>query len=160
MKDAINIETGSMNLDENTSSGKYPFYTRNVGLFFADKYTNDTTGVIVAGEGNFSPKYVIGKFALHQRAYLIAPKNNRFSSEVLFEIIKANKRFLETVAVGSTVRSLRRFCFETMPYYSDVDYSCLAVKLSPIFERITDLQKRIDYLNTTKQALLVKYFED
>jgi len=149
-----------MNLDENTPTGKYPFYTRNVGSFFANKYTNDTTGVIVAGEGNFSPKYVTGKFALHQRAYLISPKNHRFTSEVLFEIIKANKSFLETVAVGSTVRSLRRFCFDGMPYYSDVDYSSLAAKLSPIFERIMGLQKRIDYLNTTKQALLIKYFED
>ncbi len=154
----VNIETGSMNLDENDPNGPYPFYTRNVGSFFADKYTHDCTGVIVAGEGNFCPKYVSGKFGLHQRAYLITPKSSKTTPEIIYEIILSNVSFLNTVAVGSTVKSLRRFCFEQMPYCPDADYSSLADKLKPIFNKVLEDRKTISVLSSLKKSLLSKYF--
>lgn len=156
--DVVNIETGSMNLDENDPNGPYPFYTRNIGSFFADKYTHDCTGVIVAGEGNFSPKYVSGKFGLHQRAYLITPKSSKTTPEIIYEIILSNVSFLNTVAVGSTVKSLRRFCFEQMPYCPDADYSSLADKLKPIFNKVLEDRKTISVLSSLKKSLLSKYF--
>ena len=153
-----NIETGSMNLDENNPTGTYPFYTRNVGSFFANRYTNDCSGVIVAGEGNFNPKYVSGKFGLHQRAYLITPKTSIVSAEAIYEIIASNVPFLNSVAVGSTVKSLRRFCFEQMPYYEDLDYESMNRSIKPMFQAILSLKAQIVDLKSVKSNLLTKYF--
>ena len=158
LKEYINIETGSMNLDENDPDGQYPFFTRNIDTFYSNKFTHEGKGVIVAGEGNFNPKFVNGRFALHQRAYFISSKTGVLTAEVIYEIILSNKIFLDSVAVGSTVKSLRRFCFEKMPFFKDADYEFLGEKLVPIFEEITQLKKRIAILRSQKAILLKKYF--
>ena len=154
----IKIETGSMNLEENDPNGKYPFYTRNIGTFYSDKYTNEGEGVIVAGEGNFTPKFVNGKFGLHQRAYFISSNTMKLSPETIYEIVFSNKKFLESVSVGSTVKSLRRFCFEQMPFYLDVDYSSLNQNLASLFKEIEKLKALQHLLQFQKRTLLSKYF--
>lgn len=154
----IKIETGSMNLDENDPNGRYPFYTRNIGTFYSNKYTNEGKGAVVAGEGNFTPKFVNGKFGLHQRAYFIQPSTTKLGSEVIYEIILSNKKYLESVAVGSTVKSLRRFCFEQMPFFIDADYFCLNQILEILFGEIENLKKRKSILLNQKSILLDKYF--
>ena len=154
----VNIETGSMNLIEQSPSGKYPFYTRNIGNFFTDRYTHDATGVIVAGEGNFSPKFVSGKFGLHQRAYFISSNDSAISAPVIYEIVKSNVKYLNAVAVGSTVKSLRRFCFETMPLPTGVDYFELSRKLNPIYQQILIEETKQKELKQVKKLLLSKYF--
>ena len=154
----IKIETGSMNLDENDPNGRYPFYTRNIGTFYSNKYTNEGKGAVVAGEGNFTPKFVNGKFGLHQRAYFIQPSTTKLGSEVIYEIILSHKKYLESVAVGSTVKSLRRFCFEQMPFFIDADYFCLNQILEILFGEIENLKKRKSILLNQKSILLDKYF--
>lgn len=154
----IKIETGSMNLDENDPNGRYPFYTRNIGTFYSNKYTNEGKGAVVAGEGNFTPKFVNGKFGLHQRAYFIRPNTTKLGPEVIYEIILSNKKYLESVAVGSTVKSLRRFCFEQMPFFIDTDYFCLNQRLKILFGEIENLKRREDVLLNQKRILLNKYF--
>ena len=154
----IKIETGSMNLDENNPNGRYPFYTRNIGTFYSNKYTNEGKGAVVAGEGNFTPKFVNGKFGLHQKAYFIQPNTTKLGPEVIYEIILSNKKYLESVAVGSTVKSLRRFCFEQMPFFIDADYFCLNQILEMLFGEIENLKKRKNILLNQKRILLNKYF--
>ncbi len=147
-----------MNLDENDPNGRYPFYTRNIGTFYSNKYTNEGKGAVVAGEGNFTPKFVNGKFGLHQRAYFIQPSTTKLGSEVIYEIILSNKKYLESVAVGSTVKSLRRFCFEQMPFFIDADYFCLNQILEILFGEIENFKKRKSILLNQKRILLDKYF--
>ena len=147
-----------MNLVEQSPSGKYPFYTRNVGSFYADRYTHDATGVIVAGEGNFFPKFVSGKFGLHQRAYFISSKDPSISAPVIYEVIKSNVKYLNAVAVGSTVKSLRRFCFENMPLPAGIDYSKLSQRLDVIYQQILNEEAKQKELERTKKLLLAKYF--
>ena len=154
----IKIETGSMNLDENDPNGRYPFYTRNIGTFYSNKYTNEGKGAVVAGEGNFTPKFVNGKFGLHQRAYFIQPNTTKLGPEVIYEIILSNKKYLESVAVGSTVKSLRRFCFEQMPFFIDTDYFYLNQRLERLFGEIENLKRRENVLLNQKRILLNKYF--
>lgn len=154
----IKIETGSMNLDENDPNGRYPFYTRNIGTFYSNKYTNEGKGAVVAGEGNFTPKFVNGKFWLHQRAYFIQPNTTKLGPEVIYEIILSNKKYLESVAVGSTVKSLRRFCFEQMPFFIDTDYFYLNQRLEILFGEIENLKRRENVLLNQKRILLNKYF--
>ena len=160
LKDYISIETGSMNLEDNNPDGKYDFYTRNEGVFKCDNYTHNTTGVIVAGEGNFKPKYASGKFGLHQRAYLIKSLDTSIiNNETLFELINSNQNFLNGVAVGSTVKSLRRNSFENMPFYKDGLYSLINDKTKIIRTKINEYGSKIEILNNAKKLYLDKYFK-
>ena len=103
-------------MNENTIGGEYIFYTRNEGTFKSNKYTHNQEGIIVAGEGNFTPKYANGKFGLHQRAYLIYSKNTLFSNKVLYQIVNSNVNYLNGVAVGSAVTSSGRHTFDSRPF--------------------------------------------
>lgn len=154
----INIETGSMNLNENNPNGKYIFYTRNEGIFKADKYTHEQEGVIVAGEGNFTPKYANGKFGLHQRAYLIYSNNKLFSNKVLFQIINSNVNYLNGIAVGSTVKSLRKNSFENMPFYFDGNYKIIEDKLKEIHILEEQYKKLLNEIKNLKKQYLEKFF--
>ena len=154
----INIETGSMNLNENNPNGKYIFYTRNEGIFKADIYTHEQEGVIVAGEGNFTPKYANGKFGLHQRAYLIYSNNKLFSNKVLFQIINSNVNYLNGIAVGSTVKSLRKNSFENMPFYFDGNYKIIEDKLKEIHILEEKYKKLLNEIKNLKKQYLGKFF--
>ena len=158
LKDYISIETGSMNLDENNPNGKYDFYTRNEGIFKCEKYTHDCSGVIVAGEGNFKPKFAKGKFGLHQRAYLLKSLSNVITNEILNEIVNSNIEYLNGVAVGSTVKSLRKNSFENMPFYLDGDYTSISYDIKKIYELISDYSNKINNLNILKNIFLNKFF--
>ena len=155
----INIETGSMNLNENNPNGKYIFYTRNEGVFRANKYTHEQEGVIVAGEGNFTPKYANGKFGLHQRAYLIYSNNKLFSNKVLYQIIKSNVNYLNGIAVGSTVKSLRKNSFENMPFYNDGNYNIIEDKLKLIHNLEEQFKKLLIESYALKKQYLEKFFK-
>lgn len=155
----INIETGSMNLNENNPNGKYIFYTRNEGLFKADKYTHDQEGIIVAGEGNFTPKYANGKFGLHQRAYLIYSNNKLFSNKILFQIVNSNINYLNGIAVGSTVKSLRKSSFENMPFYLDGKYNLIEERLKTIHDLEDRYSKLLIRAKLLKKQYLEKYFK-
>lgn len=158
LRNYINIETGSMNLNENIENGKYIFYTRNEGIFKSNKYTHNQEGIIVAGEGNFTPKYANGKFGLHQRAYLISTNDILFSNKILYEIIKSEVNYLNSVAVGSTVKSLRKNSFENIPFYIDGNYKSIEKKLKNIYDLECLFCKKIENLNTIKQQYLKKFF--
>ena len=147
-----------MNLNENDLNGEFVFYTRNEGVFKTNKFTHDQEGVIVAGEGNFTPKYANGKFGLHQRAYLISSKNTLFSNKVLYQIIYSNTDYLNNVAVGSTVKSLRKNCFENMPFYLDANYKEIENKLENIHNLENSYQKYIEKLKKLKLQYLKKFF--
>ena len=158
LKNYINIETGSMNLNENDPNGEYIFYTRNEGTFKANKYTHNQTGVIVAGEGNFTPKYANGKFGLHQRAYLLSSNSDLLSDEILLQIVSSNVDYLNSVAVGSTVKSLRRNSFENMPFYIDGKYDEIKNVLFKLQKLENEYIHLINKLNNTKQIYLKKFF--
>ena len=147
-----------MNLIENTPDGEYLFYTRNEGVFRANKYTHEQKGVIVAGEGNFNPKFANGKFGLHQRAYVLSSNSDLINDEILFQIVSSNVEYLNNVAVGSTVKSLRRNSFESMPFFTDGKYELIKNKLLSLQELEGRYNKVNNKLTNIKQNLLKKYF--
>lgn len=147
-----------MNLNENNPNGEYIFYTRNGGTFKSNKYTHNQTGVIVAGEGNFTPKYANGKFGLHQRAYLLSSNSDLISNEILLQIVSSNVDYLNNVAVGSTVKSLRRNSFENMPFYIDGKYDEIKNILFKLQKLENEYTHLINKLNNTKQIYLKKFF--
>lgn len=158
LKEYMSIETGNMNLNENDPNGKYLFYTRNEVIFKANKYTHNQDGIIVAGEGNFTPKYASGKFGLHQRAYLLSSITKLFSNEILFQIISSNVDYLNSVAVGSTVKSLRKNSFENMPFFIDGNYKSIENHLKILQNYEQKYNVVSDKLIDLKKHFLHKFF--
>jgi len=67
------ITTGKSNREDSLKEdGIYTFFDRSEDIRTSNKYLFDTEAIIVGGEGQkFIPKYFVGKFDLHQRAYAI-----------------------------------------------------------------------------------------
>ena len=109
------ITTGSSNTVDSNDDGMYPFFDRSQIIKHSDKYLFDAEAVIVPGEGmDFVPRYVNGKFDLHQRAYAVFPKKGLIDGKYLYYAIMNNKSHFSQVATGSTVKSLRQKSFELM----------------------------------------------
>ena len=158
LKEHINIETGSMNLEDNDPSVEYLFYTRNEGVFHSKIFTHDKDGTIVAGEGNFMPRYVHGKFALHQRAYCISSADLHLSNPILYQLIEEAVPYLNISAVGSTVKSLRKFSFETIPFRSKAPYESITPQCDSLMNLILKSSEKITVLKRQKEILLARYF--
>jgi restriction endonuclease S subunit len=71
--------------------------------------------LVVAGEGSeFRPKKANGKFDLHQRAYAIHEFGERLLRDFLFYYLEHVHEYFQSVAVGTTVKSLRQRHFENL----------------------------------------------
>ncbi|AXG49946.1 restriction endonuclease subunit S [Photorhabdus laumondii subsp. laumondii] len=113
------IGTGSRNTNEAVLDGQYPFFVRSQEPRAIDSFEFDETAIITAGDGVGVGKvfhYVSGKYALHQRAYRIVVRDDRFNSKFLFYYIRNNfAHYLTKVSVHASVTSLRKPMFEKYP---------------------------------------------
>lgn len=90
---------------------EYVFYARGRDPLRLDVFDFDETAIITAGDGAGVGKvfhYVEGKYALHQRAYRIAPKKDVESRFIYHYIMTHFYRYIHKVSVNSSVTSLRR----------------------------------------------------
>ena len=105
------IGTGSHNTQDALEEGKYVFYARGRDPLRLDVFDFDETAIITAGDGAGVGKvfhYVEGKYALHQRAYRIAPNKDVESRFIYHYIMTHFYRYIHKVSVNSSVTSLRR----------------------------------------------------
>lgn len=65
------ISNGKSNVQDNVQNGKYPLFDRSEIIKASNKFLFDCEAIIIPGEGRFIPKYYMGKFDLHQRAYAL-----------------------------------------------------------------------------------------
>ena len=106
------IGTGSRNTIDGKTEGLYPFYTRGQEVLRLDNYDFDETSIITAGDGAGVGKtfhFVVGKYALHQRAYRIVPRQNIVNAKFLYYYIR--KTFYDYImqnSVFGSVPSVRR----------------------------------------------------
>lgn len=115
LSELAQINNGKCNAQDAKDNGVFPLYDRSTEVKKSDKYLFDCEAIIVPGEGaNFIPRYYHGKFNLHQRCYCIHSFRN-VNGKYLFYNILANKDYFKSVAVGSTVPSLRLNHFLDMP---------------------------------------------
>ena len=104
------ISTGTADVQDADPDGHFPFYVRSPHILRLNRYTNDTEAVITAGDGNVGGIFHIarGRFAAHQRVYVIEPARRleiRFLAYVMATTFKAS---LSGNTAKSTVESLRR----------------------------------------------------
>jgi type I restriction enzyme S subunit len=110
------IKSGKSNTRDADDNGEYTFFDRSKIIKKSSRYLYDCEALIIAGEGSvFLPKHYKGKFDLHQRAYALHNFKPSINVKYLYYYLHHLKDYLPSVAVGATVKSLRRRHFENLP---------------------------------------------
>lgn len=153
------ITTGSSNRQDSSSEGEYTFFDRSEDIRKSNIYLFDKEAVIVAGEGQqFTPKYFVGKFDLHQRTYAIMDFQ-LCVGKFIYYLIDFKKDYFLSQAVGSTVKSLRLPMFQKMKLMlpkSIEEQQKIAEILTTADQEIKTLQRKLECLKLEKRALMQK----
>lgn len=168
--DYLRVKTGSKNTEDKIDDGKYPLYVRSPIVERINEYTHDCEAVLTAGDGVGTGKvfhYVNGKFAAHQRVYVISNFTEidgkyfyyQFSQNFYDEVMKYTAK--------SSVDSVRRGMITGMeialPFYSDgspdlIEQRRIASILSDMDSEIDAIEKEITKLQNLKTAMMQKMF--
>lgn len=109
--DIADIGTGNHDTKEAIPNGKYTFFARGREPLRLDTFDFDETSIITAGDGVGVGKvfhFAHGKYALHQRAYRIVPRQIVDSKYIYYYLVAKFPQYLQQVSVRSSVTSLRR----------------------------------------------------
>ncbi|WP_185263953.1 restriction endonuclease subunit S [Elizabethkingia anophelis] len=158
--DISTITTGSSNREDSILNGEYTFFDRSQDIRTSSRFLFDKEAVIVPGEGQeFIPKYFIGKFDLHQRTYAIFDFRGINGKYLYYHLLNDDK-YLQSQAVGSTVKSLRLPMFQSMPIKSPCldEQTTIANFLSVIETKIQTEKNILDKYHSQKQYLLQNLF--
>lgn len=138
------IGTGSHDTQDAVEDGNYIFYARGREPLRLNMFDFDEIAIITAGDGVGVGKvfhYAQGKYALHQRAYRIAPRK-RINPRFVYHYISANfYAYVQKTSVNSSVSSLRRPMFLKFPIPI------------PSFEMQTEIARILDKFSTLTAEL-------
>lgn len=113
------IGTGSHNTQDAEDDGEYTFYARGITPLKLNSYDFEETAIITAGDGVGVGKvfhWVVGKYALHQRAYRIVPNEKEIYPRFVYHYIVAKfYLYIEKTSVSSSVTSMRKPMFLKFP---------------------------------------------
>lgn len=154
------ISNGKANAQDHIEEGQYPLFDRSEVIKASNEYIFDTEAVIIPGEGmRFIPKYYVGKFNLHQRAY--AFKNFSVDGQLVYYSMLHNNALLSQKAVQSTVLSLRLPILQNFPIQVPEDkkeQQKIASCLSSLDEIIEAHSKKLELLKAHKKGLMQNLF--
>jgi type I restriction enzyme S subunit len=145
LEDLCSISTGSTDTKDAVADGTYPLFDRSKTIKRSTKYLFDCEALIIPGEGaEFLPKYYSGKFDLHQRAYALFDMKSELDIQFLKYYLIFVKDYFPRVAVGATVKSLRRRHFADLeiPLPSLTEQKVRVEKLDIAFTAIDELRKQ------------------
>ena len=138
------IGTGRSNRKDEVTDGAYPFYVRSKNVLRSSTYQFDETAIVIPGEGGIGDifHYVVGKYALHQRAYRIRLQSEEqiLSKFLYYYMTSAFKGFIVSKSVGATATSIRKPMIEEFP-----------IPLPPLSEqaRIVEILDKFDTLTNS-----------
>lgn len=116
MGELCTITSGSSDTQDAVADGEFAFFDRSKIIKRSNRFLHDCEALIIPGEGaTFLPRYFRGKFDLHQRAYAIFDLNPKLNIHFLYYCLYFQADYFPRVAVGATVKSLRRRHFEEFP---------------------------------------------
>lgn len=154
------ISNGKSNAQDHIENGIYPLFDRSAEIKKSNKFLFNCEAVILPGEGmRFVPKYFLGKFDLHQRAYAL----RSFSSigKFIFYSMDFLQRELASKAVSSTVLSLRLPIIENFKIgypKNPTEQQKIADCLSSLDELIDAEDKKLKALQRHKKGLMQELF--
>lgn len=154
------IVNGKCNAQDHVEGGKYPLFDRSAVVKYSNDYLYDCEAIIIPGEGvKFIPKYYIGKFNLHQRAYAL--KDFSCNGRFLFYCMEYYSGLLAIKAVKSTVLSLRLPILQNFLLYipnNNTEQQKIADCLSSLDELIEATAQKVDALKEHKKGLMQRLF--
>jgi type I restriction enzyme, S subunit len=110
------ISSGESDTQDAVADGPYAFFDRSKTLKRSSRFLYDCEALIIPGEGKeFLPKHFKGKFDLHQRAYALFDFLPELDVRFLYHLLHYRSDYFPSVAVGATVKSLRRRHFDNLP---------------------------------------------
>lgn len=154
------IKTGSSNRIDSNLDGQYVFFDRSEDIRTSNKFLFDSEAVIIPGEGqSFTPKYFVGKFDLHQRAYAIM-NLKCVHMKFIYYLMQCQQEYLLSNAVGSTVKSLRLPIFQKMPILlpSLPEQQKIADFLTAVDDLITSTKQHLEFMKQYKQGVMQQVF--
>ncbi len=155
------IKNGKSNSQDASEKGIYPFFDRSKQIKKSSRFIFDTTAIIVPGEGKeFIPRFYKGKFDLHQRAYAIFGFNSNGNPKYIYYYILFSNKYFESIAVGSTVMSLRLNHFTEFPILLPPleEQKAIASVLSSLDDKIDLLHRQNQTLEAMAETLFRKWF--
>ena len=116
MGSLCSISSGESDTQDAVADGPYAFFDRSKTIKRSSRFLYDCEALIIPGEGKeFLPKHFKGKFDLHQRAYALFDFLPELDARFLYHLLHYRSDYFPSVAVGATVKSLRRRHFENLP---------------------------------------------
>ncbi|MEZ5501090.1 MAG: restriction endonuclease subunit S [Steroidobacteraceae bacterium] len=110
------ISSGESDTKDAIPDGPFAFFDRSKTVKRSGRFLYDCEALIIPGEGKeFLPRHFRGKFDLHQRAYALFDFSPDIDVRFLFYFLHYRADYFPSVAVGATVKSLRRRHFEQLP---------------------------------------------
>ena len=153
------ITNGKANAEDHEEGGTYPLFDRSEVVKASNQFVFDAESVIIPGEGvRFQPRYFVGRFNLHQRAYALMECSGR--ARFFFHQLDHLKGLLATSAVKSTVLSLRLPIIEGFPVRSPEpdEQQKIADCLTSLDEVIASQGRKVEALKTQKKGLMQHLF--
>lgn len=152
------ITTGCRDVKDSVKNGKYPFYVRSKDVERINFYDFDCEAVLTAGDGGAGKifHYKKGKFAAHQRVYVIS-KFEKVDGKYFYYFF--SKNFLQEVekyTAKSTVDSVRRPMIANMefPLPPFKEQQAIASALSDFDEHIDNLTELIEKKKAIRDGAL------
>lgn len=160
LKSICKITNGKCNAQDHIEGGIYPLFDRSETRKASNSYLFDCEAVIIPGEGmRFTPKYYIGKFNLHQRAYAL--KDFSCIGLYIYYLMEHRSDLLSINAVKSTVLSLRLPILQDFPIETPKnlrEQKKIADCLSSLDDLINAVTDKIETLKEYKKGLMQQLF--
>ena len=159
------ITTGNQDTQDADPYGEYDFYVRSPKIEKSTKYSFDGEGILMAGDGAGAGRifhHAYGKYAVHQRVYIINNIREIDSSFLFYYISNVFPKLMDKGSAQSTVPSVRLPMLLNFTLAlpdkkkQNLISSYLDTQCSEIDATAEDIQKAIDLLEEYKKSVITE----
>lgn len=159
------ITTGNQDTQDADPDGEYDFYVRSPKIEKSTKYSFDGEGILMAGDGAGAGRifhHAYGKYAVHQRVYIINNIREIDSSFLFYYISNVFPKLMDKGSAQSTVPSVRLPMLLNFTLAlpdkkkQNLISSYLDTKCSEIDATAEDIQKEISLLEDYKKSVIIE----
>lgn len=159
------ITTGNQDTQDADPDGEYDFYVRSPKIEKSKKYSFDGEGILMAGDGAGAGRifhHAYGKYAVHQRVYIINNIREIDSSFLFYYISNVFPKLMDKGSAQSTVPSVRLPMLLNFTLAlpdkkkQNLISSYLDTQCSEIDATAEDIQKEISLLEDYKKSVITE----